>query len=155
MLEMKRDDDQAIRYYLRALELRPDYAIAHFNLSQALVRKGKLDEAMFEVGKIKNAQPNGVTYMRAYLYALAGRQSEALVLLSQLSKLDAKNVDPYSCVALYAALGDKKSAFEWLEKLDLDRFNKGRLKLDPRLDSLREDQRFKDFLTRKQIAFPN
>ena len=37
--------DEAIACYRRALELKPDYAVAHNNLGNALKDQGKLDEA--------------------------------------------------------------------------------------------------------------
>jgi hypothetical protein len=47
--------------------------------------------------------------------------------------------------AIYAALGDKNQAFEWLDKADKehDQFLP-RLKTDPRFDSLRSDPRFQE-----------
>ncbi len=42
----KQSVDEAISHYERALEIRPQYREAHFNLGGALVRVGKLDEGI-------------------------------------------------------------------------------------------------------------
>ena len=38
--------DEAVACYRRALELKPSYAEAHYNLGVALKEQGKLDEAV-------------------------------------------------------------------------------------------------------------
>jgi len=48
---------------------------------------------------------------------------------------------------VYAALGDKAQAMEWLERGYGERFNPGVL-LRPGFDSLRADPRFRDMVNR-------
>ena len=56
---------------------------------------------------------------------------------------------PYGVATVYAALGDKTRAFEWLEKAYAERSEDiVFLKIDPRLKSLRPDPRFADLLRR-------
>jgi len=56
---------------------------------------------------------------------------------------------PYAIAALYAALGEKERAFEWLEKVYEQRsYHVVFLNADPALDGLREDPRFTDLLRR-------
>ena len=38
--------DEAIAHYRKALEIKPDYVEAHYNLGVALAGRGKLDEAL-------------------------------------------------------------------------------------------------------------
>jgi adenylate cyclase len=46
---------------------------------------------------------------------------------------------------VYSALGDRDSAFVWLEKADKEKDGLlARLKVDPRFDSLRSDPRFQE-----------
>ncbi len=50
---------------------------------------------------------------------------------------------------IYTGLGEKEKAFEWLEKAYEDRSELMTwLKVDPRLDPLRDDPRFQDLLRR-------
>jgi hypothetical protein len=70
--------------------------------------------------------------------------------LEDLSKR--KYVPPYWIATIYAGLGEKDRAFEWLEKASEERSG-GMvwLKVDPRLDSLRFDSRFVGLLRRVGI----
>ncbi len=58
----------------------------------------------------------------ARAYALAGRKAEAEKMLDQLIALSKKRyVAPKSVATIYADLGEKNKAFEWLEKSYEDR----------------------------------
>ena len=66
---------------------------------------------------------------------------------------DRSFVSPYAIAAGYAFLDEKDLAFQWLEKAYRKR-SAGliSIKVDPRLDPLRSDPRFQDFLRR--MKFP-
>jgi hypothetical protein len=53
---------------------------------------------------------------------------------------------------IYANLGDKDQALEWLEKVIEERGGDGYIKVDPALDQLRDDPRFQELLRR--VGFP-
>jgi len=87
----------------------------------------------------------------AHAYSATGRRSEAEKILRELqtqSKTD--YVSPYMMGVVYASLGNKDKAFEFLEKAykekspDLAYF----LKADLRIDTLRSDRRFQELLRR-------
>ena len=51
--------------------------------------------------------------------------------------------DPYNIALLYAARGEKKSAFEWFAKaLEIDPMTNRLIRYDPQIDALRSDSRF-------------
>ena len=52
---------------------------------------------------------------------------------------------------IYAGLGEKDKAFEWLEKGYEDRSHRLRIKVDPPFDPLRSDPRFADLLRRMNL----
>jgi tetratricopeptide (TPR) repeat protein len=92
----------------------------------------------------------------AHAYVASGKRSEAEKILRDLqtrSKTD--YVAPYMIGAIYAGLGNRDKAFEFLERAykekspDVAYF----LKADLRIDSLRSDPRFQDLLHR--MNFPN
>ena len=85
-----------------------------------------------------------------YAYAVAGRKSEALKTLAELQALAGrKYVPPHSFAYIYAGLGDKERAFEWLEKGYTGRDDSlTRLKTEPLFDSLRSDPRYTDLMRR-------
>ncbi len=87
----------------------------------------------------------------AHAYATAGRNADAEKILQRLQQSGKTSyVSPYMIATIYAGLGDKEKAFEYLEKAyqerstDLPYF----LKADLRIDTLRSDPRLKDIETR-------
>jgi Flp pilus assembly protein TadD len=54
----KRQIDDAIKHYLEALRIRPDFAEAHSNLGIALAQMGQLDEAMGHLLEAIMVEPN-------------------------------------------------------------------------------------------------
>jgi tetratricopeptide (TPR) repeat protein len=87
----------------------------------------------------------------AHAYASTGRRAEAEKILRDLQR-QAKTsyVSPYMIATIYAGLGAKDRAFEFLEKAykerssDISYF----IKADLRIDNLRSDPRFQDLLRR-------
>jgi tetratricopeptide (TPR) repeat protein len=88
----------------------------------------------------------------ARAYAASGRRNEAIKLLSDL-KMRSNPIYSYGpeIATIYASLGDRDQAMNWLEKAYEERFNPGVL-LRPGFDTLRSDPRFED-LTRR-IGLP-
>src|SRR5205085_3901528 len=91
----------------------------------------------------------------AHAYAAVGRKAEAQKILREwLRRSEASYVSPYMIAAIYAGLGGKDKAFEYLERAyqerssDLSYF----LRADLRMDSLRSDPRFQDLMHR--MNFP-
>jgi len=91
----------------------------------------------------------------AHAYAAVGRKADAQKILREwLRRSETHYVSPYMIAAVYAGLGTKDKAFEYLEKAyqerssDLSYF----LRADLRIDSLRSDPRFQDLMSR--INFP-
>ena len=92
----------------------------------------------------------------AHAYAAAGRKAEAQKILHEWTRQsETKYVSAYMVATVYASLGDKDKAFEYLEKAyqerssDLPYF----LRADLRIDNLRSDPRFQDLLRR--MNFPH
>lgn len=60
---------------------------------------------------------------------------------------------PYQIATIYAGLGDRDRAFEWLEKAFQERSPGLKfLKTEPMLDNLRADKRFDDLIHRVENA---
>jgi len=110
--------------------------------------KGMYDQAIAEFKKLGD-QPHALGHM-GNVYARMGRAAEARELISQLQQhVDADGIGRYEIAIVYAGLGDKDQAFSWLEKAFTVR-DKGLtyLKIDPCVDPLRSDPRFRDLLRR-------
>ena len=50
--------DEAITHYQKALQIKPDYAEAHINLGNALLKKGGVDEAISHYQKALQINPD-------------------------------------------------------------------------------------------------
>ncbi len=138
--------DQAIEMARQTLELDSNYAAAHRLLSLAYQGKKMFDEAIAENEAWGNLTGNKVetALALAQIYAVEGKTDAARELV-EVVKNDPHLIDQaYRGLALvYAALGENDAAFEWLEKAYQRREESilG-LKVDPKLDGLRDDPRF-------------
>jgi len=85
-----------------------------------------------------------------YAYALAGRRNDAQNIIAQLKELSKRRyVHPVLVAAVYAALGQKEDAFEWLERgYRVHSRDLLELKYDPHFATLRSDSRFVDLVRR-------
>lgn len=62
------DFEKSMMYFLKALELIPDYTLANDNMSYALIRTGRLDEANVYIKKVLESE----NYNLAYCYRSIG-----------------------------------------------------------------------------------
>jgi TolB-like protein/Flp pilus assembly protein TadD len=147
-----RQYDQSAEQLRKALEMDQNFALAHHRLGLVYEQQGKYDEAIAEfeqVVKLLPGKPLGIA-TRAHAQALSGKRAEAQKALVQLQELSKQRYVSSVLIALiYTALGDKEQAFAWLEKANNDNDALlARLKVDPRFDPLRSDQRFTDLVRR-------
>jgi len=123
----------------------------HAILGAMYEQKGMCDEA---IANFRDAvgQSGGIPVYVAQLahaQAASGNRAEALRLLEELKRPRQKYVPPEEIAAVYVALGQKETAFEWLEQAYRIRSaSLINLKVDPRFDVLRSDQRFSDLARR-------
>ena len=90
----------------------------------------------------------------AYGYAMSKKREEAQSRLGELIERSKREyVSPGDLATVYAGLGEKDKAFEWLEKGYKERFVRmSYLEVDPTWDSIRSDPRFADLLRRVRLA---
>ncbi len=83
-----------------------------------------------------------------HLYAVSNRPAEARGVLAELlGKSERSYVSAYDIAVIYAGLNDSANAFTWLSRaIDQRSFFIGWLHVDPRLDELRKDSRFRELL---------
>jgi serine/threonine-protein kinase len=146
-----RQYDEAIEQYKKAIDLDPRFFIAYKQLGAAYEQKKMYPQAIAEHQK-------GLAFVRhpqliaslGHVYAVAGQRAEAQQLLDELREISKQSyINPYWIALIYVGLGEKEQAFAWLEKAYHERFFfLIWLKVEPRLDPLREDPRFQDLLRR-------
>ena len=88
-----------------------------------------------------------------YAYGVAGQRKEALEVLARLERLSRTSyVQPYLFALVHLGLGGKDEAFRWLEQAVNEHSDELLfVRVDPALDSLRDDPRFKVLLRRMGI----
>jgi tetratricopeptide (TPR) repeat protein len=148
-----RQYDQAIEQERKTLELEPNFIPALDTLGMAYVQKSMYGEGMAEFEKLLATSPGNPLGLSdlGYAYAVAGRRAEAQKVLDKLAELSKEKYVPAMLRArIYAGLGEKDKAFEWLEKGYEDR-SINTIKAYPAFDPLRSDPRFADLLRRMNL----
>jgi DNA-binding winged helix-turn-helix (wHTH) protein/TolB-like protein/Flp pilus assembly protein TadD len=152
MLYFARRYDEALAQYRKTLSLDPNFTEAHWGLAMVYAQKGMTQEALLEINTITRLVGVNEDTMSAlgYLYALMGRRAAAQEIVHNLEKITKQGYfDPIKIVYIYAALGEKDRAFEWLERAYNERpVGMKWLNVNPKFDNLRKDQRFTDMQRR-------
>jgi tetratricopeptide (TPR) repeat protein len=143
--------EQAIEQYRRVVDLDPNYAVAHLCLAQTYMQEGRYDAAIEACHKARYLGGTvHVFRVLGYAYAISGDKARAEQVLEELNRLatDAY-IPPYAVATIYAGLGERDEAFEWLDKaLEQRDAELIWLKWDPLLDSLRSESRFRVLVDR-------
>jgi tetratricopeptide (TPR) repeat protein len=151
-----RQYDQVIEQDRKTLELNPNFPGAHYDLCMAYLQKSIYKEAIAECEKEVVVAPGNYALSRlGYAYAVAGRRAEAQKMLDKLNLLSKqKYVPAWTMAQIYAGLGEKNKAFEWLEKGYEERSIGPPESINVNLyyDPLRSDPRFTDLLRRMNLA---
>lgn len=145
--------DQAIEQERKTLDLDPNFFLAHDTIGASDVEKSMYKEGIAELDKALAVTPGNVLGLMSLgrAYALAGRRADAEKVLDQLNEFSKREYVPaITRVTVYAALGEKDKAFEWLEKGYDERFLI-HIKTEPAFDPLRSDPRFADLLRRMNL----
>jgi len=138
--------DEAIGFFSKALELDPNNPWTRWFLGRAYLFSGNSPRAIEEIEtglRFGPDDPLGLGFA-GYVYAVAGRRADALKILRRLDELQKRRfISTISRVYVYAGLGDKDKAFEWLEKAYQERSDSlAWFRFDPESKSLRADPRF-------------
>jgi len=152
ILYYSRRYDEAIEQCRKTLELDPGFHTVYGYLGRAYEQKGQYTEALaayLEHDALRGGSPETVAALRgaAELTGWRGYWQKRLELEQELSKHE--YVSPYQIAGIYARLGEKEAALQYLEKAYEERhYQIKRLNVDPRWDSLRQDARFINLVRR-------
>jgi TolB-like protein len=147
LLMLARRYDEAIAQLKKTLELDPNFQLTHNVLSIAYWLKGDYAQSVEE--RAKTLELNGDVQKAAQVresYAKGG-WSEFLRLV--VREAITFSTPFYNLATYYAALGEKDNAFAALNKALENRETLiATIKIDPRLDPLRNDPRFQQLVQR-------
>lgn len=142
-----RQYDQALEQGRILLELDPKDGSGFW---LAYLHKGMYEEAIAELRKEVAGRSNPVSVHLGYAYAVAGKRDEAQKVIDKLNEQSNQQyVSAFSRALIYAGLGEKDQAFDWLEKSYQAREREmSWIRVDPKMDNLRTDPRFANLLQR-------
>ncbi|MDL2718946.1 MAG: protein kinase, partial [Acidobacteriota bacterium] len=151
LLHYSYEQDRAAEELRKALEMNPQFPLAHLFLGRVYQAKGLYEQAIVEyeaTGPLREWVPTIAAI--GYVYGVMGRRQEALQVLSSLEALSKKQyVTSYAVALVHAALGDKDRAFEWLDRGIEERTHwLVWIKRDLRWEPLRSDPRFAEMIRR-------
>jgi serine/threonine-protein kinase len=151
-----RSYERAIAECRRALQLDGELVVAHCWLGQSLEAKGDSQGAVaaFEEGARQSNRSPWTLGFLGHGYVGVGRHSDARRVLEELLALRAtRYVSGYDIALVHVGLGDADAALTWLEQAETDRAHQlAFLKVEPRLDPLRDSPRFLALLARMNLA---
>jgi tetratricopeptide (TPR) repeat protein len=129
---------KAIMSFEKAIELKSDYAAAHYNLGLVLDRQGKLDEAIAKLESVirLNQRDVGVGFQLALLYFRNDQKDQAVALMESVVRLSPSYANArWYLAAMYEEGSQTDKAIEQIEKvLEL---NPGSEAVQQKLDQLK------------------
>ena len=141
-----RQYDQALSLLKQAqakdANLYPDI----FAFADVYAEKGMYQQSISEFMKLGD-NPHALGHL-GNAYARAGQTDTARKVVAQLeARIPKDGFGSYEIALIYAGLGEKNEAFDWLQKA-FDHHDKGLifLKVDPPLEPLRSDPRFDELV---------
>jgi tetratricopeptide (TPR) repeat protein len=138
------------------LELDANFWAAYQTLVWLRVKQERLDEALVAAQKgidLSN-RTNAALGQIGHVYGRLGRKDEAAAVIRDLEQMFSnKRADGKDLAVVYAGLGEKDKAFEWLDKAyENHSFQLTTLNIEPLLQPLHDDPRWKDL--KKRIGLP-
>jgi tetratricopeptide (TPR) repeat protein len=152
-----RDYESLVEASRRGVASYPNEWVEHHNLGIGYEGTGKLLEAISEYQKaieISNGDQDATASL-AHAFTAIGRRAEAEKILGDLEQKSKRAyISPYILATVYAGLGEKDKAFEFLERAYQERSLEisWHLKADLRIDNLRPDPRFQELARR--VGYP-
>jgi adenylate cyclase len=147
--------ERAVEQLEGTIELEPFDSRTRFFLGQAYVLAARHPEGIAEILRALDQSARNILVLSGlgWAYGMAGRRSEALGVVEELKRrFIAEYPRPYSVAKIYAGLGEKDLAFEWLDRAFLERDTSLALsRTDESLGDLRGDSRFADLMRRMRL----
>jgi TolB-like protein len=147
---------KAIEQFSRTVKISPDFQIAYMNAGRTFVQQQKYQDAISTLEAGRKIDPNWPLMLAelAYAHAAAGHRVIARRILTELEGIAKRRyVDAVPIALVYLRIGDRDTAFSYLEKAYIDRSSSiPWLRAEPRFDPVRSDPRYLRLLKRVGLA---
>jgi len=115
--------DESISEFMKSLAVKPDYAVAHYNIGISFLKKGKREDAVHHFYETLRIDPEFVDAHNnvGLMLSEQGRITEAIRHFSEALRIDPKNVNIQNNLGIaYARKGNlKDAAFHFSEAVRL------------------------------------
>ena len=144
-----REYDQSIQQCLKELQMYPDDPISHYNLASDYEQKKLYEQALEQYQQGVTLQGEaGSAAASGRAYAAKGWKGVLEKDIEVCRQRGTNDYDPFEVAVDYARLGEKDTAFFWLEKAYDGHRIPFFIKTQPQLDKIRSDARYADLLRR-------
>ncbi len=148
---------EALAQGRKMYDLEPEFVLGRYQLGSAYIDNGMYQEVLALTDKDLRTTPNSqiMLQLAGYVYAKLGHRDDANAVISRFREIGKTQYTMSFFVAtIYAALGEKDKAFAELEEgyQQHDWRMSALLKTEPKIDSLRDDARYKDLLKRMNLS---
>ena len=148
--------EKAEGQFRKTIEIDPNFWYAYAQLARTNEKLGNREAAIALLEKAKSME--GATaepfVHLGRIYAVSGRRGDVEKIIEELKRPKwTIQIDGYEFAVIYAALGDKDKAFEYLDS----EYARGSwwlnfAKIDPDLEPLRSDPRFDELLKKLNLS---
>jgi TolB-like protein/Flp pilus assembly protein TadD len=146
---------EAKKHLQKVIEMEPDLSLAYFLSGQGDMKESQFDQGVAQIEKAAALEKNNPMILSAlgWAYGIAGRKKEAqqiLVLLKEMSR--DRYISGFLFAKIYAGLGDKNRAFDYLEKAyQQHAMSLAVIFTDETVENLRSDPRFIELLKKMNL----
>ena len=150
-----RNYDEAITQLKKTITLNPNFLNCYWHLGNAFLQKKLYSEAINAFSKLPSKTIdfglNG-TVLLSYAYAVSGDKRKAIEEFSKITKEEYPKIDPELIAQYYLAIGNMSEAFKEFDRaLIFHSIDMIALKVDPNVDPIRNDPRFKALLKKMNL----
>lgn len=117
--QTQNDHNASIESSLKLIELDPNFSAAYQCLGLSYLKQGRNAEGISALEKAVELSNRASVKLGdlGYGYGVTGKRTEAVATVKELEeKYAKKEANVQNIVAVYAGLGEKDKAFEWLER---------------------------------------
>jgi adenylate cyclase len=150
-----RNYDQAITQLQKTITLSPNFKSSYWHLGNTFLQKKMYSQAIDAYSKLPPGKFDGILngmILLSQAYSVSGDKRKAKDEFQKISKEDYIQIDPVLVAEFYISQGNIDEALEQLERgFDSHSISMIGLKIDPFLDPIRNEPRFKALMKKMNL----